>query len=339
MATPLPTRLSRSIQISRRRGCRSSSVISSAATRRRRPPRWRRRSRSAANSWEVNKEAGRFYLFQRDIAAATRHFEKAAELMDGDFHAWAMLSTCYMASGDSAKLKNAAEMMIKESQLAVKEDPSNGAALGILAGGYALLGNEEKTREWIDRAILVDPDNRNMRYNFACILAAFLGDKEGAIKMLQSTIPMAAALQVPIAASDTDLDLPARRPAFRKDDERRHEACLGLRIQKCLLQPQNLDDLDLRVEHLTLQRPFALGRRTPGRVQIFFTTSIPSVTWPNAANPVASPPGPLASSPGWSESMMKKSEVAVPAPRLAKAIAPATLWSSVWVVGSCATGG
>jgi adenylate cyclase len=168
------------------------------------------------DSWEVNKEAGRFYLFQRDIAAATRHFEKAAELMDGDFHAWAMLSTCYMASGDSAKLKNAAEMMIKESQLAVKEDPSNGAALGILAGGYALLGNEEKTREWIDRAILVDPDNRNMRYNFACILAAFLGDKEGAIKMLQSTIPMAAALQVRIAASDTDLDCLRGDPRFEK---------------------------------------------------------------------------------------------------------------------------
>ena len=98
----------------------------------------------------------------------------------------------------------------------MKEDPSNGAALGILAGGYALLGEEEKTREWIDRAILVDPDNLNMRYNFACVLAGFLGDKEGAIKMLQSTIPMAAALQVRIAASDTDLDCLRGDPRFEK---------------------------------------------------------------------------------------------------------------------------
>jgi adenylate cyclase len=127
-----------------------------------------------------------------------------------------MLSTCYMAVGDQAKLRSAAEMMVSKSQLAVKEDPSNGAALGILAGGYALLGEEEKTREWIDRALLVDPDNLNMRYNFACILAANLGDKEGALKMLESTIPQAAALQVRIADTDTDLDCLRDDPRFQK---------------------------------------------------------------------------------------------------------------------------
>jgi adenylate cyclase len=171
--------------------------------------------RLGGDSWEVNKEAGRFYLLQRNIPAATQHYEKAAELMEGDFHAWAMLTTCYMALGEQAKLKHAAEMMVKESQLAVKEDPSNGAALGILAGGYALLGNEEKTREWIDRALLIDPDNFNMRYNFACVLAANLGDKEGAIKMLESTIPIAGPLQVRIADSDTDLDCVRDDPRFR----------------------------------------------------------------------------------------------------------------------------
>jgi adenylate cyclase len=168
------------------------------------------------DSWEVNKEAGRFYLFQRDIPAATQHYEKAVELMEGDFHAWAMLSTCYMALDDRAKVKHAAEMMVKESQLAVKEDPSNGAALGILAGGYALLGEEERTREWIDRALLVDPENISMRYNFACVLAAFLGDKNGAIKMLESMIPMASALQVRIAVTDTDLDSLRDDPRFAK---------------------------------------------------------------------------------------------------------------------------
>ena len=68
--------------------------------------------------------------------------------------------------------------MVSESQLAVQQDPSTGLRLGILAGGYALLGDKEKTREWIDRALLVDPDNLSMRYNFACVLAV-MGDKEG----------------------------------------------------------------------------------------------------------------------------------------------------------------
>ena len=166
-------------------------------------------------SWEVNKEAGRFYLFQRDFAAATAHYEKAAALMETDFHAWAMLSTCYLALGDKAKVQVSAKRMVSEGEKAVREDPSNGAALGILAGGYALLGEEERTREWIDRALLVDPDNLNMRYNFACVLAGHLGDKEAALKMLQSSIPGAGEYYIRIIETDPDLDPLRDEPRFQ----------------------------------------------------------------------------------------------------------------------------
>jgi adenylate cyclase len=170
-------------------------------------------------SWEVNKEAGRFYLSARDVPAATRHYEKAAELMETDCHAWAMLSSCYMASGEQAKLREAAKMMISESQRAVQQDPSNGAALGILAGGYALLGEEAKTREWIDRALLMDPDNLNLRYNFACVLAG-MGDKEESLRMLQTTLPRVGEYQVRVAETDTDLDLLRDDPRFQAMIER-----------------------------------------------------------------------------------------------------------------------
>ena len=172
--------------------------------------------RLGPESWEVNKEAGRYFLMQRDVATATRHYEKAVELMDSDFHAWAMLSTCYQALGERAKLREAAKMMVSEGQRAVQQDPSNGAALGILAGGYALLGEEERTREWIDRALLIDPDNLNMRYNFACVLAGHLRDGEGALKMLQSTLPRCGEYQVRIADTDPDFDFIRDDPRFRK---------------------------------------------------------------------------------------------------------------------------
>ena len=171
--------------------------------------------RLGPESWEVNKEAGRYYLMRRDVPAATNHYEKAVELVDGDFHAWAMLSTCYLALGERAKLRKAAKMMVSEGQKAVQQDPSNGAALGILAGGYALLGEAERTREWIDRALLIDPDNLNMRYNFACVLSGFLGDKEGALKMLQSAISRAGEYQVRITETDTDFDAIRDDPRFQ----------------------------------------------------------------------------------------------------------------------------
>jgi len=168
------------------------------------------------DSWEVNKEAGRFYLLQRDVPTATRCYEKVVELLDTDFHAWAMLSSCYLALGDEKKKLEAAQMMVSESERAVQQDPSNGAALGILAGGHALLGDEERAREWISRALLVDPENLTMRYTFACVLVTHLDDKEGALKMLETTLALAGAPLVRIADSDTDLDSIRDNPRFRK---------------------------------------------------------------------------------------------------------------------------
>jgi adenylate cyclase len=127
-----------------------------------------------------------------------------------------MLATCYCASGEQAKLREAGKKMVSESQKAVQQDPSNGAALGILAGGYAILGKVEKTRESIDRALLIDPDNLTMRYNFACIFATALHDKEAALKMLESTISRVGAYQVTIADTDTDFDAIRDDPRFQK---------------------------------------------------------------------------------------------------------------------------
>jgi adenylate cyclase len=136
--------------------------------------------------------------------------------MDTDFHAWAMLSSCYLALGDNKKKLEAARMMVSEAEKAVQQDPSNGAALGILAGGHALLGDEERAREWISRALLVDPENLTMRYTFACVLGGHLGDKDGALKMLDTTLALAGAPLVRIADTDTDLDSIRDDPRFQK---------------------------------------------------------------------------------------------------------------------------
>ena len=173
--------------------------------------------RLGPESWEVNKEAGLFHLFRGDTDTATRHYEKAAELMETDFHVWVMLATCYRALKDEEKLHAAARMMVSESQKVVQQDPSNGAALGILAGGYAILGDEPRTREWITRALLIDPDNLNMRYNFACFLAGHLGDKDGALSMLQSVLRHPDAMrQLKYAETDPDLDSIHDDPRFQK---------------------------------------------------------------------------------------------------------------------------
>ena len=170
-------------------------------------------------SWEVNKEAGRLALHQRRIEDATRHYKKATELVESDFHAWALLVTCYQAAGNEAGVRQCAQMMISQSQKALAEDPSNGAALGIAAGGLAITGEHERAREWIERAMLLDPDNNNMRFNFACVLSCYMGDTSAAVALL-STCLMRSRVHLLTAETDPDLDNLRGDPRFEELMER-----------------------------------------------------------------------------------------------------------------------
>jgi len=121
-------------------------------------------------------------------------------------------------------------MMVSEAERAVQQDPSNGAALGILAGGHALLGAEEVAREWMERAVLIDPDNLVMRYNFACVLAGHLGDSEGALQMLEPMLAAATEYHMRIAQTDPDLESLRDLPRFCVMVERARKR-LGLEPQ------------------------------------------------------------------------------------------------------------
>jgi adenylate cyclase len=169
------------------------------------------------DSWDVHKEAGRAArLKSTGLGKARFHYEKAVELMDSDFHAWAMLVMCCQALGDREMVQHGATKMVSEAQRALQQDPSNGAALGIIAGGYAILGERERAREWIDRAMLIDPDNGNMRYNFACVLAGYVGDKDEALRLLGGALNAAPSMHLQIAETDPDLDPLRDDPRFHK---------------------------------------------------------------------------------------------------------------------------
>jgi adenylate cyclase len=157
-------------------------------------------------SWEVNKEAGRVAMRRGRIEEARQHFEKAVEAMESDLHAWARLITCCHALGDRQAERNAAEMTVAQAEEVLAKDPSNGAAMSFGARGFAVLGKADHAREWMNRAMLIDFDNLDMRYNFACMLAAQMGDRDGALRLLQRNFSAISAYQLKVADADPDLD-------------------------------------------------------------------------------------------------------------------------------------
>jgi adenylate cyclase len=136
------------------------------------------------SSWEVNHEASRLLFRDGRPAESIPYFEKAASLMDHDWRSPMMLMTCYQATGDKDGLMRAATMTLERTEKVIARDPTNSSAMAAGAGALVRLGDEERAREWIRRALLLDPDNLNMRYNVACGLSSELGDLEEAIETL-----------------------------------------------------------------------------------------------------------------------------------------------------------
>ena len=158
------------------------------------------------DSWEVNKEVARLFYRQRDLGESARHLEKATELMESDFHGWGMLAACYLAQGDNAGLQRCAEKLTGQIQQALARDPDNGSALAFGALAFAVLGQLDRAREYIDRALLLDPDNLYMRYNLAWPLLAYFKDKDATIEMIEPALAKAGRNLVRLAASDPNLD-------------------------------------------------------------------------------------------------------------------------------------
>jgi adenylate cyclase len=74
-----------------------------------------------------------------------------------------------------------------------------------------------RAREWIDRAMLVAPDDLRARYNLACALAAQVNDTEGALKLLAPYFENVPTMtQVKHADVDPDLDPIRDDPRFQK---------------------------------------------------------------------------------------------------------------------------
>ena len=137
------------------------------------------------NSWEVNREVARMLFRHGRIADAIPYFEKAASLMDTDWSNPMMLITCYDSIGDRAKSREATKLTLERVEGVLAKDPTNGTALAVGAYALAMFGEEERARDWVRRALLLDPDNLNMRYNLACTIVRQLGDIEETLNTLE----------------------------------------------------------------------------------------------------------------------------------------------------------
>jgi len=164
-------------------------------------------------SWDLNKAAAFMLLKQSMTKEAAERYEKAVAVMETDYHGWGMLQSCYQSLGDERAVATA-RMTLEQSERVLAQDPSNGAAISFAVGALATLGEGDRAKDLIQRALLIDPDNLNMRYNFACALSV-LNERDAALDMLESSL-LRARGSLGMAEVDPDLENIRHHPRYKK---------------------------------------------------------------------------------------------------------------------------
>jgi len=121
-----------------------------------------------------------------------------------------------LANGDTEGAKAAARRALERCERAVALGIDNGSAMSFLVTALGTFGEHERMHEWIERATLLDPNNNNMRYNFACTLITQLGDLDGGLSMLAPLFAVFREDSLNWMRTDPDMDPVRNDPRFRE---------------------------------------------------------------------------------------------------------------------------
>jgi len=156
-------------------------------------------------SYEVNLRAGSISYNQGRLGDAARHWEKAAALTETDLVALTMLVSCYTDLGDLENTRRVARTALAMAEKVIAQDRSSGFAMAVGVTALGALGDSDRARDWIGRALLIDPDNLLMRYKCASTLATSLNDPDAALDMLGPVLERTAGKLLYDLAVDPDL--------------------------------------------------------------------------------------------------------------------------------------
>ena len=123
------------------------------------------------NLFEAYYFYARTRFHQGDMEAAADLFRKAAEVDPSDYQSRCLRVQILRGNGqeEQAKIEAAEAVAVVEKHLEWHPDDARGLHLG--AGPLVALGQYEKSKQWLRRALELDPDDPIVLYNLACNFA------------------------------------------------------------------------------------------------------------------------------------------------------------------------
>ncbi len=166
-------------------------------------------------SFAAHSLYARSSILEGRLERAAKLLERAAEILPDNYQPPCMLIQIYRSLGQLDKGREAAAKAIPlvERELVAHPEDSRPAHFGVAA--LLELGEYDRAREWIRRAIAIEPDETNTLYNCACAYAK-LGDHDAALDLLESVLKHGSSRYREWIAHDSDMDPLRSHPRFQK---------------------------------------------------------------------------------------------------------------------------
>ena len=165
------------------------------------------------NNFEAHLFYARFCVTQGKLDQAAEHYLRALEIRPDDCQSPLLLDQVLRSLGRPDEGIPYLRMGVKraEEELRLHPESSRPAQLGACA--LAQLGEKEKALKWLERVMIIDPNDNGARYNAACTYA-LLGEPDQAIDLLCDWVKDAGPEQKNWFMHDADLDLIRDQPRY-----------------------------------------------------------------------------------------------------------------------------
>jgi adenylate cyclase len=167
------------------------------------------------NNFEANLLYARHFTRTGRGERALPYFIRATEVQPDDYQAPLLLYQVLRSLGRSDEGKEYAAMGLRRAEEALRKFPESSRPAQLGATALASLGEGDKAKRWMDRALAIDPDDTNIIYNAACMWAQ-LGETGRALDLLEGWASRVGRESMDWMQQDPDLDSLRDNPRYKK---------------------------------------------------------------------------------------------------------------------------
>lgn len=164
--------------------------------------------------FEARYMYGRVCFIQGKVEKAAELFEEAHHLQPEDYQSALLAGQAYDDLGLTAKSVAARRRGVQSATEHLKLYPGDVRAMYMCANGLVALGERKEGRQWLERALALEPGDSMLQYNAGCIYS-LLGSTEEAIACLEKSVA-GGLTQRGWYANDSNLDNLRGHPRFKR---------------------------------------------------------------------------------------------------------------------------